>query len=210
VQEILAAEPSTYWVNQYGNPLNAEAYSVTLAAEMLEALDRIDYVFVGVSSAGTITGVSRRIKEALPSCKVIAVDTEGSIIFGGPQMPRWLPGIGASVVPPMLKEAKIDDVVVVTEADSVRACLELWQRHNLFVGGSSGSVYAAVRAYFEGKSFARPPVVATLFADRGERYADTIFNPEWAQQLFDGTLRRSVKMLAAAPVTTEEAPCSSP
>lgn len=206
VREILDAEPGAYWVNQYGNALNAEAYSKTLAAELLEDLERLDYVFVGVSSAGTITGISRRIKEARPSCKVVAVDTEGSVIFGGPPLPRWLQGIGASVVPPMLKDARIDDVAIATEEQSVRACLDLWRDHNLFVGGSSGCAFAAIRAYFANKTFDRPPVVAMLFADRGDRYADTIFNPEWAEKLFDGTLRRSVSPPAAAPAANDETP----
>ena len=55
---------------------------------------------------------------------------------------RWIPGIGASVVPEILKQARIDDVAVVEEARAVRACHELWQRHYSFVGGSSGTAFA--------------------------------------------------------------------
>lgn len=192
-RETVATVPNSYWVNQYGNPLNAEAYAVTLAEELRDQLPTIDYAFVGVSSGGTITGVSQRLKEIYPNVRVVAVDTVGSVIFGGAPCPRWIPGIGASVVPDIIKEARIDDVVMIDEATSVRSCHELWREQHFLVGGSSGTAFAAMRRYFAGKSFKVPPVAVAIFADRGDRYADTIFNAAWCDKLFDGTLRRSVR-----------------
>jgi len=49
----------------------------------------------------------------------------------------------------------------------------------LFVGGSSGSVYAAIKKYFKGMVFDEKPNVVAIFADRGDRYMDTIYNKEW-------------------------------
>jgi len=189
VRSILASNPNSYWTNQYANPINADAYYETLGAEICAALPRIDYAFVGVSSGGTITGVSRRLKQHFPDIRVVAVDAMGSVIFGGPPRTRWIPGIGASVVPEIVGRACIDDVVMVEETHAVQACHALWEKHAIFAGGSSGATFSAMQNYFQGKTFSRPPVVVTVFADRGDRYAGTIFNPEWCDRLLRGTLQ---------------------
>jgi cysteine synthase A len=179
VKELCAQNPNSYWVNQYENPLNADTYYQTLGTEICDGLERVDYVFLGVSSGGTITGVSRKVKERYPNAKVIAVDMVGSVIFGQPSRKRYIPGIGSGIVPPILKQAKIDEVVHVDERESILACHELLQTEAIFAGGSSGSVVAGIRKYFDGCSFDTPPNVVTVFADRGERYVDTIYNSDW-------------------------------
>jgi cysteine synthase A len=180
VQELLHSFDKAYWVDQYANPLNAEAYASTLGAELCDALPRIDYLFAGVSSGGTITGISCHLKESFPTVKVIAVDMEGSVIFNRPARKRHIPGIGSSIVPTILERAKIDDVVIVDEAETIAGCYALVREHGIFAGGSSGSVMAAIRKYFRNRIIARGAVVATLFADRGDRYVDTIYDPAWA------------------------------
>ena len=181
VKELVNEIDNSYWVNQYGNPYNAEAYYKTLGNEICRSLDNIDYVFMGVSSGGTITGVSNRVKEKFPHAKVIAVDIVGSVIFGHPPQKRCIPGIGSSMVPEILKKAKIDDVVMIDEVSTIDMCHELLEKHYVFAGGSSGSVFAAIKKYFTGKKLNRKVNVVTLFADRGERYANTIYNEEWCR-----------------------------
>ena len=144
----------------------------------------MDYIFLGVSTAGTISGVSRRLKERFPSIQVIAVDTVGSIIFGGPPKKRHIPGIGSSITPDLLRHAQVDDVVMVPEDEAVEGCQELLKRHGLFAGGSSGSAYAAVKRYLPKMCGAmKAPHVLFLCADRGTAYLDTIFNHGWTQRL---------------------------
>jgi len=184
VKELCAAIPGAYWTNQYGNPKAMEAHYLLTGEEMCRRFSELDYVFVGVSTGGTISGVSHRVKERFPSARVIAVDAEGSVIFGGEPKKRHIPGIGATTVPELLKQARIDDVVLVPEMEAVQACRELLFDHGLFVGGSSGSAYAAVKRYLpKMRSLSRPPKVLFLCADRGSAYLDTVFNPEWATRL---------------------------
>ena len=186
VEELRRSFDNAYWIDQYSNPLNAEAYSQTLGAELCDALPRLDYLFIGVSSGGTITGISRRIKETFPGAQVIAVDMEGSVIFNRPARKRHIPGIGSSIVPAILADARIDDVVIVDEAETIRGCYELVRRNGILAGGSSGSVVAAIDKYFRRRTSREPVVAATLLADRGDRYADTIYDPAWAAR-FLGT-----------------------
>lgn len=182
VNELTEKNNNSYWVNQYANEYNYEAYYNTLGLEMCNEVEDIDYVFVGVSSGGTIAGVSRRVKEVYPNAKVIAVDIVGSVIFGGQPQKRYIPGIGSSRVPEILRLALIDDVIAIEEREVVKECNNLLEEHKIFVGGSSGAVFAAVKKYFMDKSFKTKPNVVTLFADRGDRYANTVYNREWCEE----------------------------
>jgi cysteine synthase A len=184
VQHLCETVPNSFWTNQYGNPDAMEAHYELTAGEICAGFDSLDYVFIPVSSAGTISGVSRRLKEHFPHIRVIAVDTEGSVIFGGPPGKRHIPGIGSSIVPPLLSQARIDDVVMISERETVQACRELLTVHGLFVGGSSGTVFAAIQRYTERMTRSRRrPKVLFLCADRGTPYLDTVFDTSWANML---------------------------
>jgi 2,3-diaminopropionate biosynthesis protein SbnA len=184
VRELLGLIPDSFWPNQYGNLDAMEAHYLLTGGEICNAFSQLDYIFLGVSTAGTIAGVSRRLKERFPSIQVIAVDTEGSVIFGGPPKKRHIPGIGSSISPELLKYALVDDIVMVSESDAVESCQELFDRYGLFVGGSSGSAYAAVKRYMPKMSVGQTlPNVLFLCADRGTAYLDTIFNPVWSSRL---------------------------
>jgi cysteine synthase A len=183
VKKFLDENIDSYWTNQYSNPLNASAY-LSLGKELLNDCPKLDYVFMGVSSGGTITGVSKKIKEQSPTTKIIAVDVRGSVIFNQMPQKRYLPGIGSSLKPSILKEAIIDEVVIVDEQSSINECYRLLKEESLLCGGSSGSVMAAVKKYFAGKTITSKINVAMVFADRGERYSDTIYNNKWVKERF--------------------------
>jgi N-(2-amino-2-carboxyethyl)-L-glutamate synthase len=183
VKRMCVGTPNAYWTNQYENPDAMEAHYELTATEICADLDSLDYVFIPVSTAGTIAGVSRRLKERYPKLRVIAVDTEGSVIFGGAPRKRHIPGIGSSIVPPLLAHARIDDVVLIPERETAQACRELLETHGLFVGGSSGSAFAAVKRYAARMTWARRPTVLFLCADRGTPYLETVFDSGWATRL---------------------------
>jgi len=181
VQQLCEEIKNSYWVNQYGNPYNAEAYYHSLGSEICNEMERLDYIFLGISSGGTITGISKKINECFPQAKVIAVDIVGSVIFGFPPKKRYIPGIGSSMVPQILSQAKVDDVVMMDEITTIKACHELLKKYHLFAGGSSGSAYAAIKKYFNENPIKKnkPVYVATVFPDKGERYFNTVYNEEW-------------------------------
>ncbi|MEP7308794.1 MAG: 2,3-diaminopropionate biosynthesis protein SbnA [Acidobacteriota bacterium] len=181
VQKLCASIDGAYWTNQYANLDGMDAHYRLTAEEICRDLPTLDFAFIGVSSGGTIAGMSRRLKERYPNVKVIAVDAAGSIIFGGPARKRHIPGLGAGIVPPLLSRALIDDVVIVSETTTARACHELLWEHGLFVGGSSGTSYAAAQHYAPRM---RPDATAVfLCTDRGVAYMDTVFNAEWVRRL---------------------------
>ena len=183
VKHLCATIPNAYWTNQYGNPDAVEAHYQLTAGEVCADFDSLDYVFIGVSTAGTVAGMSRRLKERYPKVKIIAVDTQGSAIFGDAPRKRHIPGVGSSIVPPLLSHATIDGVVLIPERETVAACRELLTTHGLLVGGSSGTAYAAVKRYALRMPKAKRPTVLFVCADRGTPYLDTVFDPAWATEL---------------------------
>jgi 2,3-diaminopropionate biosynthesis protein SbnA len=182
VHSLLQEIPGSYWTNQYENPDGMRAHYHLTGGEICRALPDVDYVFLGVSSAGTISGVSRRLKEHNPRVKIIAVDAVGSLIFGQTPRKRHISGIGSSIVPALLKQAVIDDVVFVPEPNTVAGCHILLDRFRLFVGGSTGTVYSAIRSYFLDHKPVRRPKVLFLSCDRGTAYLQNIYNPEWVAE----------------------------
>jgi N-(2-amino-2-carboxyethyl)-L-glutamate synthase len=183
VKHLCAIIPNAYWTNQYCNQDAVEAHYELTAGEICADFGSLDYAFIGVGTAGTIAGVSRRLKERYPTVRIIAVDTQGSVIFGDAPRKRHIPGVGSSIVPPLVQQACIDDVVLIPERETVAACRELLTTHGLFVGGSSGTVFAAVKRYAARIAGPRRPTVLFLCADRGTPYLDTVYDPAWAARL---------------------------
>ena len=183
VKHLCDTTPNAFWTNQYGNLDAMEAHYELTAGEICADFPALDFVFIGVSTAGTIAGVSRRLKECYPKIRVVAVDTEGSVIFGSAPRKRHIPGIGSSIVPQLLSHAEIDDVVLISERQTVEACQELLTTHGLFVGGSSGTAFAAIKRHAARMAASARPTVLFLCADRGTPYLDTVFDPAWATRL---------------------------
>ena len=87
------------------------------------------------------------------------------------------------MVPRILSDARIDEVVITDELASIDACYELLREYGCFAGGSSGTVLAGIRQYFTTYPTSQPVNVVTVFPDRGERYYDTIYNQNWFEKL---------------------------
>lgn len=180
VVELCRSEPGAVWINQYANERNWQAHYHSTAAEILADLDRpLDCLVVPVSTTGTILGLARRLRGAFPRLHVVAVDAVGSVIFGGPPGPRYVPGLGAGRVPELLVPAEIDEIVSISDAEAVAGCRALATNEGILAGGSSGAAVAAIERL-------RPAMpddwqVLTVLADRGDRYLDQVYDDEWAK-----------------------------
>lgn len=189
--QLLCEQHGAFWTNQYSNPANFQAHYNGTGVEICNSFDNLDYVFVGLGTCGTISGVSRRVKEKFPNCKVIAVDTEGSLIlqdqpnFQHVPKPRHIAGLGLNFPSSLFKNALFDDFVVVSERDAVLACYDLLENHSEFAGGSTGTIFHAVKTYFKDKVFDTPPTALFISCDGGGRYINTIYDPAWVKSTYD-------------------------
>lgn len=180
VKDILKKKTNIYWPNQYDNPIICEAYEKTIGKEIAQIRD-LDYVFVAISTCGTIAGISRALKNLKPNVKVIAVDIEGSKIFQNRNIKKYINGMGASFIPPNLNRAIIDDVIISSTEESINGCMKLLEK-GIFAGGSSGAVFSACMKYNQQHNLEKHVSLCVL-PDRGERYIDTIYSEQWKRKV---------------------------
>jgi cysteine synthase A len=181
VKDFIRDSTNSYTPNQYDNPNNYLAYYYTLGEEICEAIPQLDYAFISVSTGGTITGLSNRLKERFKNIKIIAVDVEGSLIFNNRPAVRKISGMGASLRTAFFDQAIIDDFIILTQTEIVQGCKDLMTEHNLFLGGSSGAAYAAADRFMsrQGKKNSTALFIAP---DGGSSYIDTLYNKDWVEK----------------------------
>ena len=182
VRALCGSDSRYVWLNQYTNPNNWKAHYRTTAPEIAAAFPRLDVLFVGAGTTGTLMGCARFFRQWPRPVRVIAVDAVGSVTFGGPPGRRMIPGLGTSVRPPMLDETCVDEVIRVEEPDTVRACHRLARRGFLF-GGSTGTVVSGAMSWLAQHDADGLTAVA-IAPDLGERYLDTIYQSNWVRELY--------------------------
>lgn len=181
-ETIAAAEPEKYFLpQQFKNPANPEIHEKTTGPEIWNDTDgEVDVVVSGVGTGGTITGISRFIKNTKGK-KIISVAVEPKespvitqYLAGQPLQPapHKIQGIGAGFIPETLDLSVIDRVEMVESAEAIEFARRLAKEEGLLVGISCGAaVAAAVRLgqldEFDGKT------IVVILPDGAERYLST-------------------------------------
>lgn len=180
VKHLAGTIPGAVWLNQYANPDNWRAHYDGIGTEILREMPaEPSHVVAAVSTCGTLMGLARRLRERWPRIEVVAVDMEGSVIFGAPGGRRDIPGIGASRVPEQLSESEVDGVIYATDWEAALGCRSLVDNQGILAGGSSGAVVAAIGKLIP--QLPRGSRIVTLLPDRGERYLDTVHDRSWPE-----------------------------
>ncbi|MDC0770834.1 2,3-diaminopropionate biosynthesis protein SbnA [Streptomyces sp. HD] len=180
VQELCRQNPAVVWLNQYASPYNWQAHYELTAPAIDKYHPDLDYLFVGAGTTGTLMGCARYFREHRPDVRIVAVDSVGSVTFGGLPTPRYIPGLGTSRRPEILDGSLVDEVILVDEADTVTTCREL-ARHGYLFGGSTGTVVSAARNRLPEGGDA---VAVAIAPDLADRYVDTLYNDAWVIETF--------------------------
>jgi 2,3-diaminopropionate biosynthesis protein SbnA len=191
IEQILQSVPNAIWLNQYANVANKNVHAEQTADEIAREFAKVDWVFVGTGTAGTIAGVSEGLRREFPGIKVVAVEPFGSVTFGGAPGKRHIPGIGTSVRPKLADFANPDQVVTISEEKTVETCLAFVRDHHLLVGGSTGAVLAAVQE--RAPEFAPGDTIVAISADLGDKYLDTVYDPAWVENVIKPPARSALR-----------------
>ena len=179
--EELSRTNGWFMPQQFKNPANPEIHFKTTGPEIFQDTDgKIDYFISGVGTGGTITGVSRFLKREknLP-IKSIAVEPATSpVLSGGAPGRHKIQGIGAGFIPQILDMSLVDEVIQVTDDESIDIARRLMKVEGISCGISCGAAMAACL-----KVAARPEAagktIVTVLPDSGERYLSTaLFDKE--------------------------------
>ncbi|MCD9500646.1 cysteine synthase A [Photobacterium phosphoreum] len=195
-EEIVGSNPSKYLLlQQFNNPANPAIHEKTTGPEIWDATDgEIDVFVSGVGTGGTITGVSRYIKQQQrKAITVVAVEpTESPVItqtVNGETVkpgPHKIQGIGAGFIPGNLDLALIDEIEQVSSDDAIEMARRLMDEEGILAGISSGAAVVAANNIAARPEFADKNIVVIL-PSSGERYLSTalfagIFTEKETQQ----------------------------
>lgn len=168
--EAFAAKTrGAFMAGQFENPANPEYHYQTTAEEIFEQMDgRLDAIVIGSGTAGTFTGVARFMKQKLPRVLTVAVETEGSVLGGGPPGKHKVEGIGASFIPKNFDPSVCDDILMVKDKDAFDTVNALVEKEGVLSGSSGGAnVFAALQV---AQKLGAAKRVITVIPDSAERY----------------------------------------
>jgi cysteine synthase A len=187
-QEIYESDPQKYFLpQQFKNPANPAIHEKTTGPEIWEQTGgAIDVLVAGVGTGGTITGVSRFIKNTKGK-KIISVAVEPAEspvitqkLAGQPlkPSPHKIQGIGAGFIPDTLDLSIVDRVEQVSSAEAVEFARRLAREEGLLSGISCGAAAAVAARLAKQPEFAGKTIVVVL-PDAGERYLSTVLFQDW-------------------------------
>ena len=182
--------PHSYWCNQYDNLSNTKAHYQTTGPEIWDQTDgKITHLVVGVGTGGTVSGVSKYLKEKNPNIKVWGIDTYGSVfkkyhetgVFDEKEIyPYITEGIGEDILPKNVDFTLIDHFEKVSDADGALAARRLAREEGLLMGYSAGSALAGLLQMKD--KLTANDVVVIIFHDHGSRYVGKIYNDDWMRE----------------------------
>ena len=169
--EIAEENPNAIILGQFDNPANVEIHAKTTAQEILRDTEgNVDIVVAGVGTGGTVTGIGKVLKEEVPDVKIVAVEPYSSqMLAQGTAGPHKIQGIGANFKPQNYHDDLIDEIIPVTNEESIETARNLTRKEGIFSGFSGGaSVYAACELSKRPEN--KGKLIVAILPDCGERY----------------------------------------
>ncbi len=172
--EELAEKHGWFLARQFENPANPEFHRHTTAPEILRdfAGRRLDYWVSGYGTGGTMTGVGEVLKVARPNVRIVATEPAGAQLLAGKEWsPHKIQGWTPDFIPEVLNRDVFDELVPVTDEESIAASRRLAAEEGIFTGISSGATLAAALAV--ANKAPKGSVILAMLPDTGERYLST-------------------------------------
>lgn len=166
--------PNSVIPGQFVNESNVMAHYLTTAPEIFRDIPDLAYIFAGIGTGGTITGIGQYVMDNKRNTKVIGVEPEASpLLTKGRSGPHKIQGLGANFVPEILDLKVVEKIVDVSNDNAINTARELCFNEGLYVGISSGaSVYAAIDYSKQLDNDSKNKIkMLCILPDTGERYS---------------------------------------
>ena len=195
------------YINQYFNDLNIEAHYKTTGPEIwTQTQGKITHLVACSGTGGTISGVSKFLKEKNPNIKILGVDAYGSVLkkyhetkeFDEKEIyPYRIEGLGKNLIPSATNFNLIDKFIKVKDEDSAHTARELAKTEGLFVGYTSGAAVQAVKQFASNNEFKSDDLIVVIFPDHGSRYLSKIYSDKWmeTQGFFDSEHEKTIEKI---------------
>jgi cystathionine beta-synthase len=185
--ERIARERGAYFINQFGNPDNPLAHEQTTGPEIIEQTGgRVDAIVLGVGSSGTVSGLSKYLREHAPAVELVLADPEGSVLADYIKTGKtgesgsWLvEGIGEDFIPSIADLSRIRKAYSISDDESFLTARELLKKEGVLAGSSTGTLLAAALKYCREQTAAKR--VVTFACDTGNKYLSKLFNDFWME-----------------------------
>ena len=173
--------PNAFQPNQYFNPMNPRThYDATGPEIWAQTEGKITHFVAGVGTGGTISGISKFLKEQNPAIQVIGADPEGSIYTGPVPRPYKVEGVGEDFWPGTFDRALTDEFIMVTDRDSFAVARRVTREEGILIGGSGGlAVWAALEV---AKREGPEALIVVLLPDSGRGYLSKLYNDDWMRE----------------------------
>ncbi len=191
-KRLHAETANSVYINQYFNHLNTEAHYNSTGPEIWEQTKgEITHLIAASGTGGTISGVSKYLKEQNPNIKTLGVDAFGSILkkfhetgeFDKKEIyPYRIEGLGKNLIPTATDFDVIDVFEKVTDEAAAHRARELAVTEGLFTGYTSGAIIQATMQYAEQGMFNEDSKVVLILPDHGSRYMEKIYCDEWMKE----------------------------
>jgi len=183
----VSARPCAHVLDQYENKGNVLAHYDTTAEEILEQTGGdFTHLVMTAGTGGTLTGISRKIKEKAPHVTVVGVDPVGSILAVPDSLndnnrlqPYQVEGIGYDFLPSVLEQSSADHWVKSSDEESFRCARALLRHEGLMIGGSCGSCLQGAVDFIKAQDLGEDSKVVLLFADATRNYMSKFLDDDW-------------------------------
>ena len=177
-RRLTETTPGAWMPNQYANPHNPEAHSLSTGPEIwAQTAGRVTHLVASIGTGGTISGIGRYLKSRNPAVQVVGADPAGSVYSGGSGRPYLVEGIGEDFWPDAYDRTVADRVVMVSDRDSFHTARRVTREEGILAGGSCGTaVWAALEV---GRDLGPDDVVVVVLPDSGRGYLSKVYNDEW-------------------------------
>lgn len=173
--------PNSITLNQFSNAANVAAHYEQTGPEIWSDTNgEVDVCVVFCGTCGSVSGIGRYLKEKNKNVKVIAVEPDGSTIFGGIPKPYYISGGGLSFTPTILDKNAIDYSIKVTDEEAYSAAINLASQEGILVGSTGGAVVHV--AHQISKLMKKNQKVVAVMPDIGDRYIDSLYDPNWVKE----------------------------